>query len=316
MSDNRIFVEAACRIDAAGAAPPTAEKTTEEELARNTLAIAIALGMAISAGAHAQEAPRPWESLRPTAPLPPVGKTGRLKVDGAEIRYAIYGEGRPVILLHPALGHGDYWANQIGPLSQDFQIIVVDLRGHGRSTGAGKPLSYVLRAEDVVRLIKTLKLKDAAVVGWGDGAVVGLEIALRYPKRISQLVAFGLTYDKAGLQAAPDQTATFNSYVMKALADYQSMAPDPAGFAGMLEQMEALWEREPVHTAAELARIDVPTTVIAAEHDEWVQREHMEEAARRIPNAQLVLIPRASHFAPWQAPKAFNDAVRMVLRDR
>ncbi|HYG27434.1 MAG TPA: alpha/beta hydrolase [Caulobacteraceae bacterium] len=279
------------------------------------LGLSTALCLLSGGEAVARQGAQPWESLRATAPLPPVKETGRLKVEGAELHYAVYGEGHPVILLHPGLGNSEYWANQVGPLSQDFRVITVDLRGHGRSTGGSAPLTYRLLAEDVVRLIKTRKLKEPAIVGWGDGAVVGLEIARHYPKRIGKLVAFGLTFDKSGQQPAPDKAGTFVDYVRKAQADYQKIAPDPAAFGATLDGLEAMWEREPAFTAEELAKVKVPTVVMAAEYDEWVKPQHMTEASRLIPGAQLVLLPRASHFAPWQASKKFNDALRLVLRE-
>ncbi|HYG26522.1 MAG TPA: alpha/beta hydrolase, partial [Caulobacteraceae bacterium] len=117
---------------------------------------AAALLPSVSAAQTAR--PEPWKTLRETTVLPPAVETGRQRVGDVELYYAIYGKGRPVVLLHPGLGHADYWANQIGPLSQDFQVVVVDLRGHGRSTGSDTPLSYALMADDVLQLIRKLHL--------------------------------------------------------------------------------------------------------------------------------------------------------------
>ena len=101
--------------------------------------------------AVAQIAGAPWTTLRPTAPLPPQTESGRVDVGDVELYYAIYGKGRPVVLLHPGLGHSDYWANQIGPLSQEFQVVVVDLRGHGRSGASGRELDGPTVATILVR---------------------------------------------------------------------------------------------------------------------------------------------------------------------
>jgi pimeloyl-ACP methyl ester carboxylesterase len=284
-------------------------------MGKNTFAAAVlALSVAICGGAFAEEPVRPWQTLRPTAPLSPPLKTGRQDVGEVELHYAVYGRGEPVILLHPGLGNGDYWANQVGPLSQEFQVIVVDLRDHGRSTASRGPLSYRLMAEDIVHLIKAQKLKKPAIVGWGDGATVGLELARRYPKRIGKLVAFGMAYDRAGLQPRPDEAATFVDYVMKAQADHARLSGDPASFTATLDKLEALWEREPAYTASDLTGIQVPVVLMAAQYDEWVKTDHMVEAARLIPEARIITLPRTSHFAPWQASRRFNDALRLILR--
>ena len=264
--------------------------------------------------AAAQIAGQPWASLRTTVPLPPQTESGRVDVGDVELYYAIYGKGRPVVLLHPGLGHSDYWANQIGPLSQEFQVVVVDLRGHGRSGASARPFTYALFADDILALIRALDLKKPAIVGWGDGAIVGLELARRHPGRVGKLVLFGLTYDVAGQQPGVDQTPTFVEYVHKAAADYRRLAPEPKDFDATFQKLEALWIAEPHYTAEQLRTVKAPTAVFAAEHDEWARPEHMEEAARLIPGARMVVLPAVSHFAPWQAPKKFNDAVKLMLR--
>lgn len=273
----------------------------------------LAISLMLCGGALSREALKPWEILRPTSPLPPAIETGRQDVGDVDLYYAVYGQGDPVILLHPALGNADDWASQIGPLSQEFQVIVIDLRGHGRSSGSDAPLSYRLMAEDVLHFIKGRKIKQPAIIGWGDGATVGLELARRYPKRIGRFIAFGLAFNRTGLQQRPDEEETFIQYVLQAQAEYARLSGNGAGFVRTLDQWEALWERAPDYTPDDLAALKVPTTIIAAEHDEWVRYEHMTEAARLIPGVTFVGISRASHFAPWQATKPFNDVLRLAL---
>lgn len=268
------------------------------------------------ASASAQTPPaEPWTSLRSTVPLPPPVESGLVDVGDVDLYYAVYGKGPPVVLLHPGLGHGGYWANQIGPISQEFRVVVVDLRGHGRSTASPQALSYNLLADDVFKLIQKLNLTKPAIVGWGDGATVGLELAMRHPGRVGKLVAFGLTYDLSGQQTDVDKTPTFVEYVLQARADYDRLAPPPKDFHAVFRQLEALWSSAPTYAAGDLQQIRTPTYIMAAEHDEWVRLEHMEEAARLIPGAKTVIVARASHFAPWQAPKKFNDALKLMLRN-
>lgn len=284
----------------------------------NRLLIPMALCAALLAGAapeaKAQIAGAPWTSLRATVPLPPAVESGHIDVGDADLYYAVYGRGRPVVLLHPGLGHADYWANQIGPLSQEYQVVVVDLRGHGRSTASDRPFTYRLLADDILVVIRKLNLKKPAIVGWGDGAIVGLELARRHPGRVGKLIAFGLTYDVSGQQPGVDQAPTFVEYVHRATADYERLAPKPQDFDATFRKLEALWAAEPHYTAKQLAAVKTPVAILAAEHDEWAQLAHMQAAAGLIPDSQLLLLPAVSHFAPWQAPKQFNDSIRLLLR--
>lgn len=255
----------------------------------------------------------PWTQLREMGPAPRPDDTGTIRVGDAEIYYASYGKGRPVVLLHGGLANGDYWASQVGPLSQNYQVIVPDLRGHGRSTRGTRPFTYALLAGDVLQVIQKLHLNRPAVVGWGDGGVVALELAMKHPGRVGELVVFGGNYAVDGLKPGVDQTQTFVEYVHKTAADYQALSKTPGEFDALFRALEAMWAREPAYSAAQLGEIETPTTVVVAEHDEWVRREHSEEMARLIPDAQLVVLPAVSHFAPWQAPKKFNDVVKLLL---
>jgi pimeloyl-ACP methyl ester carboxylesterase len=278
-------------------------------------AAALALAVTMAGPASAQLARiDPWKSLRETAPLPYTKEKGLMEVGDVKLYYAVYGKGPPVILLHTGLGHSDYWANQVGPLSQDYQVVLVDLRGHGRSTRSDKPFSYDLLGEDVLVLMQKLHIGKAAIVGWGDGAVTALDLAMRHPGRVRELILFGVTYDLTGQRPDVDKSETFIQYVHKTAEDYQRMSPKPEAFDALFQQMEAMWATQPNFTAAQLGKIDTPTTIMVAEHDEWVRRDHAEQLAGIIPNAQLVVLPDVSHFAPWQASKKFNDVVKLALR--
>ncbi len=278
-------------------------------------AAALALGLAACGTASSQVVQAdPWKSLRETAPLPYTKEKGLIEVGDVKLRYAVYGKGKPLILLHSGLGHGDYWANQVGPLSQEYEVVLVDLRGHGRSTRSDAPVSYGLLAEDVTVLMQKLRIGKAAVLGWGDGAVTAMELALRHPGRVRELILFGVTYDLSGQRPDVDKSQTFIDYVHKTAEDYRRLSPAPDAYDALFQQMEAMWAKEPAYTPAQLAKIRTPTTIIVAEHDEWVRREHAEALGDLIPNAQIVIVPNVSHFAPWQAPKKFNDLVKLALR--
>ena len=122
-----------------------------------------------------------WETLPPTPPPVAGEHTAHAKVNGINLYYATIGQGSPVVLLHGGLANSDYWGEQVKALALHHMVILMDSRGHGRSTRDARPYGYDLMADDVVGLLDTLHVAKADVVGWSDGAILGLDLALRRP---------------------------------------------------------------------------------------------------------------------------------------
>lgn len=112
--------------------------------------MALAASLAMQSAAQGEEL---WEQLPEPPPMPEASESGSAPVNGIEMYYAIYGSGEPLILLHGGLGHSDVWGNQIPVFAKQYKVIVVDSRGHGRSTRTSEPYSYRLMASDVVALM-------------------------------------------------------------------------------------------------------------------------------------------------------------------
>jgi pimeloyl-ACP methyl ester carboxylesterase len=105
-----------------------------------------------------------------------------------------------VILLHGGLANTDYWGNQIKALAPHHTVVVMDSRGHGRSTRDSRPFGYDLMADDVVALMDVLKVPKADIVGWSDGAILGLDLAMRHPGRVGKIFAFAANTVTSGVK--------------------------------------------------------------------------------------------------------------------
>jgi alpha-beta hydrolase superfamily lysophospholipase len=114
----------------------------------------------------------PSSALPPTPAPTPSKRSGEADANGISIHYAVYGKGPPVLLLHGGLANAGYWGHQIPALAPRHTVIVMDSRGHGRSTRDARPLGYDLLADDAVALLDVLKVPKSDVVGWSDGANV------------------------------------------------------------------------------------------------------------------------------------------------
>jgi pimeloyl-ACP methyl ester carboxylesterase len=268
--------------------------------------------LAAVASAAASRAEQQWLTLPPTPSLPKPAQSGYAPVNGIKIWYATFGRGEPVLLLHGGLANSNYWGNQVPALAKSYRVVVMDSRGHGRSTHDDRPYGYDLMASDVIGLMDFLRLPRAAVVGWSDGAILGLDIALHHPERLTKLFAFAANSDPSGV-ADIAQSAVFNAYIARAEKEYQALSPTPDQYKSFLDQISKMWETEPHFTAEQLRGITVPIWIVDADHDEAIKRENTELMANEIPNAGLLLQPQVSHFSFLQDPGQFTSDVLHFL---
>jgi len=264
------------------------------------------------ASTAAADAEPQWLTLPPTPSLPKPAQSGYAPVNGIRIWYATFGRGEPVLLLHGGLANSNYWGNQVPPLARTYRVIVMDSRGHGRSTRDERPFGYDLMAADVLGLMDFLQLTKATIVGWSDGAILGLDIAIHHPERLTKLFAFAANSDPSGV-ADIAHSPVFNAYIARAEKEYQALSPTPDGYRSFLDQISKMWETQPNLSVDELHSIAVPVWIVDADHDEAIKRENTEFMASAIPNAGLLLQPQVSHFSFLQDPRQFTSDVLHFL---
>lgn len=240
--------------------------------------------------------------------------SGYAPVDGIKIWYAEFGHGPPVILLHGGLSNADYWGIQVRALEGQYRVIVMDSRGHGRSTRNAAPFGYDLMAEDVLGLMNFLHITKAAVVGWSDGAIIGLDLGIHHPDRVTKLFAFAANSDPSGVKDV-SRSPVFTRFIARARREYQQLSPTPHDYDSFLAQITRMWATQPNFTAAELEGIKVPTWIADADHDEAIKRSNTLFMADHIPSSGLLLLPEVSHFAFLQDPGLFDAALRHFLAD-
>lgn len=255
-----------------------------------------------------------WETTRPPK------QKGCMRVNGIEMYYAVYGEGDPVLLVHGGLASAGIWEAQVAALSSRYRVIVADSRGHGRSTlGPGRALHYRGMADDYLALLTGLGIDKVALVGWSDGAVIGLDIAMRHPERLSRLFAHAANFDASGLTGSGG--AAWGAYERWARESYRRVASErcgqgagrPGDYDGLKAALRPMWRSEPRWTTRELGSISVPTAVVLGDHDEAIRCSHTKRLASAIPGARLMILPGVSHFAMRQDPAAYNQAILSFL---
>lgn len=283
-------------------------------IGRLSVCLAMLLAFGFSGPTRADEI---WQTLPAPKALPRASVTTYVPNLGARIYITTYGHGSPVILLHGGLANQRYWGDQVPALTRaGYRVILIDSRGHGRSTRTSQRYTYELMASDVVAVMDHLRLQKAAVVGWSDGAIVALVMALKVPYRLTHVFAFAANMDPSGVKDDTETNLTFARFERQAADDYAQLSATPNDYADFQTAIEQMWATEPNYTAADLASIPTPITIVDGDHDEAIKREHTEYLARSIPGAKLVILPQASHFAMLQQPGEFNAAVLAFLKRR
>jgi pimeloyl-ACP methyl ester carboxylesterase len=257
-----------------------------------------------------------WQTLPPTPPPVPGEHAGHAEVNGISLYYATIGRGPPVVLLHGGLANSDYWGNQVRVLLPRHTVILMDSRGHGRSTRDSRPYGYDLMADDVAGLLDTLHIRRADVVGWSDGAILGLDLAIRHPDRVGKIFAFAANTVTSGVQEGVEKNPTFARYIERAGHEYARLSATPTQYDEFVAQISKMWNTEPNWTDAQLQSIKTPVLVVDGDHDEAIKRAHTEYIAATIPGAGLLILPNVSHFAFLQDPVLFDDALLHFLGDR
>lgn len=256
-----------------------------------------------------------WMSIPTVAPMPEATSSGMAKVNGIEMYHAIYGDadGTPILLIHGGLAHGDIWSEQVGDLMKDYTIIVADTRGHGRSTNDGSAYTYGQLAADYLALLDHLDVEKVHLVGWSDGANIGYAISQTNPERLESHFAHAGNITLDGVDPSVETNEVFGTYVGMMASDYAVMSPTPDGFESFLGGVAKMWGSSKPGGPDALKSATVPTLVVQSEFDEAILMDHSRMIAEIMPAADFLILEDVSHFASFQAPDDYTQAIRNFI---
>jgi len=274
--------------------------------------VAIAMGAVLVTAAQRATALEEWQLIQPS-PMPAPRISDYATVNGIEMYYAIFGKGEPILLIPIGMAASEMWAGVIPALARHHLVIAADTRGHGRSTRTSAAYTYNLLAADYLALLDHLGIRKVALVGASDGAIIGLEIAIHHPERLSKLFAQGANATPDALYAdAADPTAS-KAAARLWEAQYRKLSKTPAEYDAFHKTMKQMWDSEPNYSAAQLSGIRVPTAIVICDRDEWIKPQHAQYLARTIPGARTIVLHDVSHYAALQDPEAYAAAVLQFL---
>jgi pimeloyl-ACP methyl ester carboxylesterase len=247
------------------------------------------------------------------------GKTtktdGYAPVNGLKLYYEIEGAGDPLVCIPPAFGFAGL--KSFPALVQNHSVITVDLQGHGRTADIPeRPQSIEQYAKDVVGLMKYLGISKADFFGESYGGNTAAMIAIRYPELVGRVATYGATFGPPQVALNPETThfehppAADSSNIQFQRENYKKVAPDPNYWPKIFDKVSGIqWGG---FSKEELASIKVPILIVIGDHD-FVRVEHAVETFKLIPNAELAVIPSASHFVLFSEQERVIPIVKHFL---
>ncbi len=225
-------------------------------------------------------------------------------INNIKLYYETYGSGQPILMIHGNGGNIASMSDQIKFFSPNHRVIIADSRGHGKSEiGTGK-LTYEQMSEDFNSLLDQLNIKSVYILGWSDGGIIGLLLAINHPDKVTKLAIMGANlnpsaaYDWA-LKWAGQEFEKVNQMIEKG---------DKSQPWDVLKQQLGLLEKQPNIPVSDLKKISAPTLVMAGDKD-VIRTEHTIQIFENLPNAHLCIFPGSTHMIPQQNAGLFNRTV-------
>ncbi|MGW2171792.1 alpha/beta fold hydrolase [Streptomyces sp. NPDC001705] len=232
---------------------------------------------------------------------------------GVRTWYESEGAGDPLVLLHGGFCTNETWGAQRADLAATYRVLLPERRAHGHTPDVDGPLTYQDMADDTVAFLETVVDAPAHLVGWSDGAVVALLVALARPDLVRRVVLIGANFRPAGecfVEPGMLDAMTPDSPDMAFFREmYEAVSPDGADHWPVVAlKVIDMWRTQPALTERELGRVTAPTLVVTGD-DDLMTLEHTTALYRALPDARLAVLPGASHLVPLEKPALVNGLV-------
>lgn len=223
------------------------------------------------------------------------------------------GSGDTVLFLHGGLSNSDTMLDSIGgAIRAQYRVVAFDRRGHGRTADSPAPFSYDDMAAQTIAVLERVVDGPAHLVGWSDGGIISLLVALQRPELVNRMVVIGANFHFEGLLPIDGGGPGEDAFAM-IRQSYEERTPDGADhFEEVAGKTFQMFASEPTMTVDDLRRIEAPTLVMVGD-DDMIQLAHTVELYESLPNGQLSVVPATSHVLPLEQPDVVADIVLRFL---
>ncbi|MEJ0102919.1 MAG: alpha/beta hydrolase [Bacteroidota bacterium] len=230
-------------------------------------------------------------------------------IRGFKMYAEIYGKGKPLLVIHGNGGSINNFIYQIPFFEKNYKVIIADSRAQGKSADNGDSLTYEMMADDYAALLDLLKIDSAYVIGWSDGGINGLLLAIRHPEKVKKLAV-------TGANLVPDTTAVPQQIWDMVRPAYSSLAAKTNKTVqenNSFKLLRLLCDQPHIPLSG-LQTIKCPTLVIGGDHD-VIKEEHTLLIYKNIPNAYLWILPGSGHSTPIIYKDDFNKVVDRFFKN-
>ena len=229
-------------------------------------------------------------------------------IRGIKMYYETYGEGEPLLIIHGNGGSINNFLYQIPYFSQYYKVIIADSRAQGKTKDSGDSLSYEMMTDDLAALLDKLGLDSCHVIGWSDGGINGLLLAMHYPKKVKKLAI-------TGANLWPDSTAVDLFAYKWAMNMNKTMdKKEQTAEVKASKKLFRLLSYEPHIALADLKMVKCPTLVMGGDHD-VILTEHTMLIAKNISKSYLWIVPNSGHSVPINYKASFNKTVHDFFKE-
>jgi pimeloyl-ACP methyl ester carboxylesterase len=241
------------------------------------------------------------QSAAPYGNNPAAGKYYNIR--GIKMYCEVYGQGKPLLMIHGNGGSIASFSKNIPYFSKKYMVIVPDSRAHGKSTDTKDSLSFEMMADDFNALLDTLHIQKAYVIGWSDGGINALLLAMRHPDKVIKLAS-------TGANLTPDSTALIPSLWKDMVKQYNEQKNKKWTTAKEKNDWKIflLDYLQPNIPAMALHAIKCPSLIICGDHD-LIPVEHTALIYHYIPGAWLWVVPNSGHGTLIEHTDEFNAKV-------
>lgn len=215
-----------------------------------------------------------------------------IEVNDIDIYYEVYGEGKPIILLHGNSETHEIFDRLIERLKNNYKVYAIDSRCHGKSEKI-EEISYDLMAVDMIEFIKKLKIDKPIVYGFSDGGIIGLLVAIKQPKLLSKLIISGANLNPNGMSKSMLIISKIGYFITR-------------------NKLFKMMIKEPNISRKDLEKIEIPTYVLAGEKD-VIMEEHTRLIAENIKNSKLEIIPKENHSSYVVHSEKIYDIIKKYI---